>query len=185
MSNSKLSKETQEVLEKIKASPFSAELKESELEKLKSVAKAHKDRMADRIWNRKDKLVSTIVIGGPGVEVMPNTLGSWFNPKVWLAKIMISIHFFLYRNVASFSRRAWATGKIIVVPMHKSLVDLATGRTRSPQRKGQGPDQSDYNRAIINRLDDLKFQVENMQDQKYKSTLMKVLENAIKKNPNN
>jgi hypothetical protein len=185
MANKELSKETQEVLERIKALPFSAELGESDWKKLEKVIKAHKDRMADRVWNRKDKVVSTIVIGGPGVEVMPNTLSSWLNPKVWLAKIMISIHFFLYRNVASFSRRAWATGKIIVVPMHKSLVDLATGKSRKPKRKGLGSDQHDYNRAIVNRLDNLKEQIEQIQDEKSKSTLMKVLENAVKKNSDN
>jgi hypothetical protein len=181
MANKELSKETQEVLERIKALPFSAELGESDWKKLEKVIKAHKDRMADRVWNRKDKVVSTIVIGGPGVEVMPNTLSSWLNPRVWLSKIMISIHFFLYRNVASFSRRAWATGKIIVVPMHKSLVDLATGKSRKPKRKWLGSDQNDYNRAIIGRLDDLKQQVSQNKD----STIMKVIENAVKKNSDN
>ena len=181
MTNKELSKETQEVLERIKALPYSAELKESELGKLKRVIKAHKDRMTDRVWNRKDKLISTIVIGDPGVEVMPNTLSSWLNPRVWLAKIMISIHFFLYRNVASFSRRAWATGKVIVVPMHKGLVDFATGKSRKPKRKGLASDQNDYNRAIVARLDDLKQQVSQNKD----STLMKVLENAVKKNSDN
>jgi hypothetical protein len=130
MTNKELSKETQEVLERIKALPFSAELKESELEKLKKVVKAHRIRMADRVWRRKDKIVSTVIVGDAGVEVMPNTLSSWLSPRVWLAKILISIHFFLYRNVASFSRRVWSTRKVIVVPMHKGLVDFATGKSR-------------------------------------------------------
>jgi hypothetical protein len=185
MSNSKLSKEAQEVLEKIKTLPLSTHLNESDLEKFKKVVKAHKDKMTDRVWNRKDKLVSTIIIGGPGVEVVPNTLSSWLNPRVWLAKLMISIHFFLYRNVASFSRRAWVSGKILVMPLHKGLVDFATGKRRNLQPKGRLPDQNDVNQAILNRLTDLKFQIENIKDEKNKKTLMDILENAVKKNSDN
>ena len=182
MSNTNVSKEMEEVLAKINALPsFSEKLNESDRAKLKKVLLAHKDRMADRVWRRTDKVVSTIVIGGPGVEVMPNTLASWLNPKVWLAKLMISIHSFLYRNVASFGRRAWASGKMIVIPIHKGLVDYATGKRKKPQRKGLASDQHDFNRAIINRLDDLKDQVKENKD----TNLMKALEDAIKKNTNN
>lgn len=98
---------------------------DEQLKNLKAAVAARKVQMNKRVWQRPDKVVSTIVVGGPGVEIIPNNLRTWLNPRIWLAKLLLAIHFFLYRHVTIGNTRSVIGGRVMMIPLYSRLVAAA------------------------------------------------------------
>lgn len=99
-------------------------LTEEQLKNLRVAAVNHKAQMAKRVWRRPDKVVSTIVIGH-GVEIIPNNLRTWLNPRIWLMKLLLAVHYFRYRHVTMGNTRSVIGGRIMMIPLYKNIVAAA------------------------------------------------------------
>lgn len=158
-------------------------LTEEEAKNLRVAVRSYKNQMTKRTWKRPDKVVSTIVIGRPGTEVIPNDFKSWLNPRLWISKLMLAIHYFLYRHVAKINNRAWVTIHILKVPMYKRLVDFATDKKKRIARTEE--DKKMIKDRILERIKELKSEVNQIPDEKRKSMLMDMVNDALKKNSDN
>ena len=177
MASTELSKKAQEVAEKIaKGEALHVELYPNGYtftDKLKRIFKLK----AERVSKVHQEVSSFIVISEEGTQTYSKNVFVLLKPFILLKR--------LAKNILHFYHRGSVPQPIFVVPLYKGLLNFATGKRTKPKRKGLGSDQNDYNRAIVNRLDNLKEQIEQTQGEKSKSTLMKVLENAAKKNSDN
>lgn len=157
-------------------------LTEEEAKNLRVAVRSYKNQMTNRSWKRPDKVVSTIVIGKPGTEVIPNDFKSWLNPRLWLSKLMLAVHYFLYRHVAFINNRAWVTIHILKVPMYKRLVEFATDKKKRIARTEA--DKKMIKDRILSNIQNLKKEIGQIPDEKRKNMLMDVIDDALKKNSN-